>query len=294
MPSFNRFTLGITDSGFGGLSMVNEFINRNLDMDIIYFADIENAPYGNKSKETVQNLVSSAVDFLLNKKVDAILLACNTATSVVVEYLRDKLSIPVYGMEPAIKPALQAYPDQQIGVMATALTLAEDRFLTLKNKVDPMNRVIPIPCPGLSELIDQENWHEATIYIENLLNKSEYSGLQSIVLGCTHYIFMKQFINKIFPNISLFDGNSGTANHIIQSSSCLNNSNSNFKYNLNAISEGNLNQNSLTNENFQTQKNIDYPSTRWHFFSNSNLDEPNSIADRMMKVLSHSEAIRTI
>jgi glutamate racemase len=71
--------------------MVNEFISRDLDMDIIYFADIENAPYGNKSKELVQKLVSSAVDFLLSKKVDAILLACNTATSVVVEFLRVKI-----------------------------------------------------------------------------------------------------------------------------------------------------------------------------------------------------------
>jgi glutamate racemase len=95
------------------------------------------------------------------------------------------------------------------------LTLAEDRFLTLKNKVDPMNRVIPIPCPGLSELIDQEKWEEATSYIKNILTKPEYNGLHSIVLGCTHYIFMKESINNLFPNISLFDGNSGTANHII-------------------------------------------------------------------------------
>jgi glutamate racemase len=259
LSKFNRFTLGITDSGFGGLSMVNEFISRDLDMDIIYFADIKNAPYGNKSKEMVQQLVSSAVDFLLSKKVDAILLACNTATSVVVEFLREKLKIPVYGMEPAIKPALQAYPNEQIGVMATNLTLAEDRFLTLKNKVDPMNRVIPIPCPGLSELIDQEKWQDATIYIKNILTKPEYDGLHSIVLGCTHYIFMKQSINELFPNISLFDGNSGTANHIIQSSLRINSS-----------------------------------PTRWSFFSNSNLDEVNSTAERMMNYLSQNQQIRSI
>ncbi|WCL50262.1 glutamate racemase [Leptospira sp. GIMC2001] len=209
--------IGITDSGYGGLSMVSEFLWRELNLEIVYYGDLQNAPYGNKSKTTVQKHVSDSVDFLLSNDVDIILLACNSATAVAVDYLRDKYPIPIFGMEPAIKPALSEVPGKKIAVLATKLTLEEDKFLSLKNKIDPMNRVIPIPCPGLADLIDQKNWDAAFEYLKNRIYECDLLDVSAFVLGCTHYIYLKEFIRKEFPAIKIFDGNSGTAEHIIRS-----------------------------------------------------------------------------
>jgi glutamate racemase len=211
----STFKIGITDSGFGGLSMVSEFQKSYPDVEIIYFADLKNAPYGEKDKSQVQALVQSASDVLIQEDVKAILLACNTATSVAVESLRNHLSIPIFGMEPAIKPALNATENEKVAVLATSLTLKEDRFLSLKNKIDPMNRIISVNCPGLSDLIDQEKIDEAIEYVQAILLKEDLQGIHSVVLGCTHYIFLKERLQILFPEISFFDGNKGTLNHIV-------------------------------------------------------------------------------
>jgi glutamate racemase len=213
----SRVVLGITDSGFGGLTVLQDIVMSNLNVELIYFGDLKNSPYGTKSKELVRDLVQKATDFLIDKGCNAILLACNTATSVTVEYLRSRYSIPIFGMEPAIKPALVGSDGSKIAVLATKLTLEEDRFLSLKNRVDPMNLVIPIPCPGLSDLVDREDWANAEDYIIKILNQPELQSIHFIVLGCTHYLFLKDMIHSHRPDIEIFDGNQGTVDHILRS-----------------------------------------------------------------------------
>lgn len=212
----SRVVLGITDSGFGGLTVLQDIAMRNLNIEIIYFGDLMNSPYGTKSKDLVRDLVQKAVDFLLEKGCNAILLACNTATSVAVEYLRSIYSVPIFGMEPAIKPALVGGDTAKVAVLATKLTLEEDRFLSLKNRVDPMNRVIPIPCPGLSELVDSEQWVKAEEYIKKILDQPELESVHSIVLGCTHYLFLRNLIQLFRPDMSIYDGNLGTVDHVLR------------------------------------------------------------------------------
>lgn len=210
-----RLLIGITDSGFGGLSLVAEILEKNPDCDLLYLGDLKHAPYGTKSKEEVREIVHSAVDFLIEKGCQAIVLACNTATSVAVDYLRSLYPIPIFGMEPAIKPALTDSHGGKVAVMATSLTLQEDRFLSLKNRVDPMNRVIPVPCPGLADLIDCGRWDDARDYLRNILDDPKLKEIHSVVLGCTHYVFLKDMIRYLRPDIHLFDGNRGTVQHIL-------------------------------------------------------------------------------
>jgi glutamate racemase len=213
----NRPRLGIMDSGLGGLSLLADMLHFALPWEIVYFADFENLPYGNKSKHEVGSLVEKSVSTLIHKGCQAIILACNTATSVAVDSLRKNHSIPIFGMEPAIKPALDAYPNEKIAVLATDLTLKEDRFLSLKNRVDPMNRVLPIACPGLADTIERGDWSQAEEYLKEIFLRSEMADIHSIVLGCTHYVFLEPLIVKLRKNIKIFHGNAGTIRHIFRS-----------------------------------------------------------------------------
>ncbi len=123
--------IGIFDSGIGGLTMLAEAVKEFLESDYIYFADTGNVPCGTKSREEVESLVLKAADFLNNKGTDALVIACNTATSVGVEELRRRYSFPVIGMEPVVKIALEKDKNKKVLVMAAALTLKEDKFKKL-------------------------------------------------------------------------------------------------------------------------------------------------------------------
>lgn len=208
--------IGILDSGFGGLSVTSDLLALS-ELNIFYYADFANSPYGNKTRELVQSKVREAVEFLISLGANAILLACNTATSVAVDYLRSKIKIPVFGMEPAIKPALRNSNHEKILVLATELTLKEDKFLSLRNKMDPMNRVIAFPCPGLSNLIDNYQFEEAIIYVSKILLDPNYQGIHHIVLGCTHYLYLLPNLKEKFPNHYFYDGNLGTVRHVMNS-----------------------------------------------------------------------------
>ncbi|MCC5815682.1 MAG: glutamate racemase [Leptospira sp.] len=226
--------LGIMDSGLGGLSLLADMLHFSIPWEIVYYADFNNLPYGNKSKSEVKILVENSVSTLIEKGCQAVILACNTATSVAVDDLRNNHDLPIFGMEPAIKPALNAYPDEKIAVLATQLTLKEDRFLSLKNRVDPMNRVIPIACPGLADIIEREEWTQAENYLIEIFSKPEMDEIHSIVLGCTHYVFLESMISRLRKNIKIFHGNAGTIRHIFKSlsfSEKKNNSDSNIKPN---------------------------------------------------------------
>lgn len=204
------------DSGFGGLSLVADLLGESYNLEVVYFLDWENKPYGSKSKTEVRILVETAAEVLFQEGVEAILLACNTATSVAVESLRKKYHLPIFGMEPAIKPALESSRGGEVGVLATELTLREDRFLSLKNRFDPMNRVHPMPCPGLADMVDREDWISAREYLQNILLSEKYKKIFNFVLGCTHYVFLEETMEELRPDCHLFHGNRGTVRHLMQ------------------------------------------------------------------------------
>lgn len=209
--------IGVFDSGVGGISVLADLIHQLPNEQYIYFGDSGNAPYGVRSKEEVKKLSFNVVDKLLNFNIKAVVVACNTATSIVIEELRKRLDIPVIGMEPALKPAIELNNFGKIVVMATPVTLREKKFNDLIMKLTDTDRVVKMPCPGLVEIIEQQGDHDAEIeaYIRRIYASYQLDAVGTVVLGCTHYVFIKDMIAKVVgPEATVIDGNFGTARHV--------------------------------------------------------------------------------
>ncbi|MBU5453949.1 glutamate racemase [Caproiciproducens sp. MSJ-32] len=210
--------IGFFDSGVGGLSVMKEALKLMPNEDYIYFGDSKNAPYGTKTVEEVRRLTFEAVDFLLKKGVKGIVIACNTATSAAVEALRNEYpNIPIVGIEPALKPAVELNKKGSILIMATSMTLKEKKFKNLMERYKDKADIIPVPCPGLVEFIEEGNFEgkEVEDYLHNKLNEFSNKEIASVVLGCTHYPFVKKTISKIIGDkIDIIDGGYGTAKEI--------------------------------------------------------------------------------
>lgn len=210
MDKFSK--IGIFDSGLGGLSVLDTIRALLPDEDLVYIGDSGNAPYGTKDKSEVLKLSQNVCDMLIAKDVKAIVIACNTATSAAVSMLRTTYNLPIIGMEPAIKPAL-SQTDGKILVLATEMTLNEDKFNTLAEMLDEAHRIIKMPVPEWVDLV--ENHLEDEDYVRKVvgevLDRVEAS-VESVVLGCTHYVFLKDYIDAYYKGkINIIDGNMGTA-----------------------------------------------------------------------------------
>ena len=210
--------IGFFDSGVGGLSVMKEALKIMPNENYIYFGDSINAPYGIKSVEEVRDLTFKAVEFLLSKGVKGIAIACNTATSAAVADLRVKYpNLPLVGIEPAVKPAVELKENGNILIMATPMTIREAKFNRLMDKYKNRANIIPVPCPGLMEFIESGKLEGEEIerYLNERLMEYKESNISAIVLGCTHYPFIKPVLIKIFgENISIIDGGMGTAKEL--------------------------------------------------------------------------------
>ena len=217
MDNKNR-PIGFFDSGVGGLSVMKEAIQVMPNENYIYFGDSKNAPYGVKSVEEVRDLTFKAVEFLLNKGVKGIAIACNTATSAAVADLRKIYpDLPLVGIEPALKPAVELNKDGNILIMATSMTLKEEKFNMLMNRYKDRASIIPVPCPGLVEFIEagKLDGKEVEEYLFEKVNTYNGGKIASIVLGCTHYPFIKDTLVKIIgKDITIIDGGLGTAKEL--------------------------------------------------------------------------------
>lgn len=210
--------IGFFDSGIGGLTVLHEALNNLPDEDYIYFADTANVPYGTKPKETVRAHIFEAVEFLAEQEIKALVVACNTATSVAVEDLRKRYSFPIIGMEPAVKPAVEKNSrHKRVLVLATQLTLREAKFKNLVSKVDNEMIVDFLPAPGLVQLAEGFVFDEAGVgpYLRELLGAYDLSQYGTVVLGCTHFVFFRKALQQILPSgIQIIDGNEGTVKHL--------------------------------------------------------------------------------
>ena len=209
--------IGIFDSGIGGITVLAKAIENLPGERFLYFGDSGNAPYGIKDKEEVLDLTMEAANFFLKKGVKALLIACNTATSAAIQYLRNNLEIPVIGMEPALKPAVETRRGGAIGVMATPLTLKEKKFSMLMEDYLSIAHILALPCPGLVELIESGIWEGPQIqnYLSKRFSDLNINDITDIVLGCTHYIFIKDEVNTFFNNrVRIIDGNEGTVRQV--------------------------------------------------------------------------------
>jgi glutamate racemase len=210
--------IGVFDSGVGGISVLKECLTVLPCEDFVYFGDSINAPYGTKSVTEVKELTFSAVDFLLTKGVKAVVIACNTATSAAIDDLREKyMDIPIIGIEPALKPAVEASKGKSIIIMATPMTLSEKKFSNLMQQHNREVNIIPLPCAGLVELIENGivEGDEIESYLKDKLKEYLHLDLGSIVLGCTHYPFIKnELIKVVGEKTIIIDGSIGTVNQL--------------------------------------------------------------------------------
>lgn len=210
--------IGVFDSGVGGISVLRELIKQLPREDFLYFGDSANAPYGEKTPQQVQQLTLQAAEYFLSRKVKAIVVACNTATAAAIRELRCRYpDTIIVGIEPALKLAATRFPTGNIGIMATRVTLGEEKLSQLLEQF-PQAHTVRIPAPGLVRLIEQGKTDdpETQALLEQVL--APYAGrLDALVLGCTHYPFVKDTISRILgENTLLFDGGAGTARHTRQ------------------------------------------------------------------------------
>lgn len=213
--------IAVFDSGMGGISVLKEMAKLMPNEDFIYFGDSVNAPYGTKSLEEVRALTIGHIKYFIEEKhAKAIAVACNTATSAAVRILRQMYpDTPLVGVEPAIKPAVTSLSHPVIVVMATPRTLLEEKFHNLEHQYEDQATIYPLPCPGLMEYVEKGilEGEELEQFLEKLLHPYLERNITGIVLGCTHYPFVRKTIAKVAgPNVTLFDGSYGTAKELLR------------------------------------------------------------------------------
>ncbi len=205
------------DSGIGGLTVLNE-ARRFLPMDeYIYYADSQNVPYGTKTKEEVISHVLKAADFLARMNIDALVVACNTASAVAIEDLRARFPFPVIGMEPAIKPAIYQNTGKKILVLATTLTLHEKKLNALLAELDKTEKTEKMAFDPLVVFAESCEFNSPRVrdYLHEKLAAVSADTFETVVLGCTHFVFFRHLIANILgPEIRIIDGNQGTAQHL--------------------------------------------------------------------------------
>ena len=209
--------IGFFDSGIGGITVLHETLKLLPDEDYIYYADTKNVPYGVKDRETVKSCIMDSVNFIAGLGVKALVVACNTATSIAIDDLRKKYDFPVIGMEPAVKPAIENNDNKRVLVLATPLTLREDKFKNLVLRLDGDNIVDMLPFPELVELAEKFELSENTVLpvLKEKLSGYDMNRYGTVVLGCTHFPYFKCMLRRILPkNISIVDGGTGTARNL--------------------------------------------------------------------------------
>lgn len=210
--------IGVFDSGVGGISVLKELVKQMPDEDYLYLGDSDNAPYGTKPLEVVRELTLRNIETLINKGAKAIAVACNTATSAAVADLRRMYpKLPLVGIEPAIKPAVLYKEGSRIIVMATPMTLMLEKFKRLMDTYKDKAEIIPLSCPGLMEFVELGNLSGDDLhkYLTELFWPVSNKKIDSIVLGCTHYPFVKSAVKKVVgEEVAIFDGGEGTAREL--------------------------------------------------------------------------------
>lgn len=200
--------IGVFDSGVGGLSILDEALRQLPQHNYIYLADSAYAPYGERSSDWIAARSSALCRHLLDQGCDAIVVACNTATAEAIAQIRDELAIPVIGVEPGIKPAAMQSQNGIVGVLATEATLKSDKFNALLATLPSNCQFIKQAGAGLVPLIEagDANSEETLELLAEHLEAIQIAGADTLVLGCTHYPFLRKAIRKLLgESITLID-----------------------------------------------------------------------------------------
>lgn len=208
------------DSGMGGLSVLHHAMKVLPHEQFIFFADEDHVPYGTKTRQQVFDYVNDAFRFLMTKDVKAIVVACNTATSVAVKDLRHQYSIPIIGMEPAAKKALDEDETRdRVLVIATPITVKGRKIKDLIEKYDTESLVDLKAMPGLVTFAENMDFSSPAVeeYIRTQFAPYDFEHYSSLVLGCTHFNYFKETLRRIVPDhVRFIDGNEGTIRELVR------------------------------------------------------------------------------
>lgn len=207
--------IGVFDSGLGGLTVAHAIMRRLPSESLVYFGDTARVPYGPKSPETVRRYSREIAAFLLEQGVKAIVVACNTATAHALPALLAELDVPVLGVvEPGARAAVRATRSGRIGVIATEGTIRSGAYVRAIQQASPDATIVALACPLFVPLVE-EGWtdHEATRLIAHeYLEQFTREGVDTLVLGCTHYPLLKPLIADVVgPGVRLIDSAEETA-----------------------------------------------------------------------------------
>ncbi|MGN0348937.1 MAG: glutamate racemase [Roseburia sp.] len=207
--------IGVFDSGIGGISVLRELRALMPNENFIFYGDSRHAPYGTKSLEEVRRLSCADAAYLKALGIKALVVACNTATSAAIRILREKYAdMPVIGIEPALKPAVQLSEYPRVLVLATPMTLREEKFQALMQAHRKEADIIPLPCPGLVEYVERGETEGPALerFLVELFAEYMEHPVDCVVLGCTHYPFVRGAIQKVLgAHVKILDGGKGTA-----------------------------------------------------------------------------------
>ncbi|MDP9713385.1 UNVERIFIED_ORG: glutamate racemase [Pseudomonas fluorescens] len=210
--------IAVFDSGVGGVSVLAEIQHLLPNESLLYLGDCGHIPYGEKTPEFIRQRCSVMAGFFREQGAKALVIACNTATVAgVADLRRDFPDWPIVGMEPAVKPAAAATRSGVVGVLATTGTLQSAKFAALLDRFATDVRVITQPCPGLVERIESGDLHspELRALLKHYVDPLLASGCDTIILGCTHYPFLKPMLKSMIPeSISLIDTGAAVARQL--------------------------------------------------------------------------------
>lgn len=223
MPSHSP--IGFFDSGIGGLSVLQQVRRVLPHENYLYYGDSKNAPYGIREPQDILELTSSAAEYLMGLGIKALVIACNTATGVSLQTLKNKLPIPVLGIQPALEEAQRLRKNGKVLALATPATFKTERFKTIYQQHG--DEVIVLPAPGLMDFVEKGELtgDKLDAFLFALFLPYEHTPIDVIVLGCTHYPFLKGAIAKYFPSARQIDDSprvAGELQDILQTKNLLN------------------------------------------------------------------------
>ena len=210
--------IGIFDSGMGGLSVLRTALRILPDERFLFYGDIANAPYGTKTEEQVYACARAVTGHLMDQGIKAMVIACNTATCAAAAQLRAEFpDFIIVGMEPALKLAHDQCPEGRILVLATPVSLASEKYRRLYENYG--EHAVSLPCPGLMEFVERGDTdsEEVKAYLQEKFapHLAGVQKLSAVVLGCTHYVFLKKTVQSLLPpETQVLDGNEGTVRQL--------------------------------------------------------------------------------
>ncbi|RMF97409.1 MAG: glutamate racemase [Candidatus Schekmanbacteria bacterium] len=233
----NKGSIGIFDSGIGGLSVFREIASKLPKEDIIYLGDTARVPYGTKSEETVKRYALQNVKFLIDKKIKILVVACNTASAYAIEAIQSEFEIPVTGViKPGVEAAYRISKKRKIGVIGTKATISSGAYERELKKLMPECEIYTTTCPLFVALAEEAMFDNeiTTLTVKHYLEDLKRSGIDTLILGCTHYPFLKKAIGRFMgEDVQLIDSSIETAavvKKILLDNSLMNSENSEGKY----------------------------------------------------------------